>query len=240
MTGKRDYYLVVDTETTMSDKVADFGAVLVDKQGNILKSCAVLIRGVFGIDPLFYIASENQASLWSKQGKDRRYDRYNEMVQDGTRMIASVEAVNKWLERVLREYNPTLTAYNINFDLGKCRNTQINLDQFTKKFCLWYASFNKWGMTRKYKNFVAKVHAFNPPTELGNMSYKTNAETMARFVLGNPEMQDEPHTAMEDVVDYELPILVKLLKTTPKKVFMNPELTFDWRKVQVKNHFESN
>ena len=92
-------------------------------------------------------------------------------------------------------------------------------------------------MSKAYKNFALSVHAFNPPTKLGNMSFQTNAEIMARFISGDPSLPDEPHTAIEDVIFYELPILQKLVLTTPKKDYMNPELAFDWRKVQVKDHF---
>ena len=237
---KKDYFLVVDTETTMNDKVADFAAVVVDKKGNIHAQCAVLVRGVFGIDPLFYIAEENPESLWSKQGKDRRFDAYNEMVENGSRMIASVAAINKWLAKAAGKYDPILTAYNLPFDVDKCRKTGIDLDQFRQRFCLWRAAFNKWAFTRKYKNFVVSVHAFNAPTALGNMSYKTNAETMARFIFGQPDLADEPHTALEDVIDYEIPILLKLVNTTKKAQYMNPALGFDWKKVQVRDHFVSN
>ena len=237
--SKKDYYLIIDTETTMTDKVADFGAVICDRKGNIINQCAVLVRGVFGIDPLFYISSDSANSLWSKQGKDRRFDRYNEMVESGNRMIASVTSINNWLERARREYNPILTAYNLPFDVDKMEKTGINSTQFEKRFCLWRAAFNKWGMTRKYKNFVMSIHAFNPPTGLGNMSYQTNAEVMTRFITNQPELQNEPHTAIEDVIGYELPILKQLVKTTKKKDFMNSELAFDWRKVQVKDHFTS-
>jgi len=237
--AKKDYYLIVDTETTMGDRVADFGAVVCDRKGNIVTQCAIMVNGVFGMEPLFYISNDPDSSLWSKQGKDRRFDRYNEMLQSGERMLASITAVNNWLERVKREYNPILTAYNLPFDMDKCEKTEINLNIFEKSFCLWRAAFNKWAGTKKYKNFVLSIHAFNAPTALGNMSYKTNAEVMTRFITNQPELQDEPHTAIEDVIGYELPILVQLVKTMKKKDFLNPELNFDWRKVQVKDHFTS-
>ena len=236
---KKDYYLIIDTETTINDKVADFGAVICDRKGNIVDQCAVLVRGVFGIDPLFYIAKEEASSLWSNQGKDRRYDRYNEMLENGTRMLASVNAINLWLAQVAGQYNPILTAYNLPFDIDKMNKTGINQSIFDKRFCLWRASFHKWGATKKFRQFVLETHSFNSPTNLGNMSYKTNAEVMARFILDEPDLQDEPHLALEDVVGYELPILKRLIQTTKKSVFMDPELGFDWRKVQLKNHFKA-
>ena len=153
-------------------------------------------------------------------------------------MIASVGAINRWLDKVKATYSPYLTAYNLAFDQDKCGNTGIDLAQFeeNKRFCLWHAAFNKWAGTKAYKNFALSVHAFNPPTDLGNMSYKTNAEVMARFVLGNPQLPDEPHTALEDAKFYELPILLRLLATTKKRAWLNPE-PFNWRKVQVRDHF---
>lgn len=72
------------------------------------------------------------------------------------------------------------------------------------------------------------------------MSFKTNAEIMARFILNDPDLPDEPHTAIEDVIGYELPILQRLVNTTAKKDYLNPELSFDWRKVQVRDHFKAN
>lgn len=234
--SKKDYFCLADTETTMDDTVADFGAIICDRKGRIYASCSVLIAGVFGISPLFYIASENEENLWSKQGKDRRYDTYLEMIEQGTRQIASVAAVNRWLSKAVGMYDPILTAYNLAFDVGKCRNTKIDLTMFTRRFCLMKAAQHKWGRSKAYKNFVLTVHAFNPPTALGNMAYKTNAETMARFVLDSPDLEDEPHCALEDVIDYELPILVKLVNSTKKKVWMNPQGT-SWQGVQVKDHF---
>jgi hypothetical protein len=236
---KKDYYLIIDTETTINDKVADFGAVICDRKGNIADQCAVLVSGVFGIDPLFYIANEKEKSLWSKQGKDRRFTKYNEMLENGTRMLASVNAINNWLERTKREYNPILTAYNLPFDMDKCNKTGIDLTMFKNSFCMWRAAFNKYAMTKSYKNFTMQIHAINPPTKLGNCSFQTNAEVMARFILDEPDLQDEPHLALEDVVGYELPILKRLIQTTKKSVFMDPELGFDWRKVQLKNHFKA-
>ena len=236
---KKDYYLVIDTETTINDKVADFGAVICDRKGNIADQCGVLVSGVFGIDPLFYIPKEEASSLWSKQGKDRRFIKYNEMLENGTRMLASVNAINLWLAQVAGQYDPILTAYNLPFDMDKCNKTGIDLTMFENSFCMWRAAFNKYAMTKSYKNFTMQIHAINPPTKLGNCSFQTNAEVMARFILDEPDLQDEPHLALEDVVGYELPILKRLIQTTKKSVFMDPELGFDWRKVQLKNHFKA-
>ena len=70
------------------------------------------------------------------------------------------------------------------------------------------------------------------------MTYQTNAEIMAKFIT-QENLEDEPHTALEDLIGYELPILNKLINTTTKEDFMNPSQGFDWRKVQLKDNFKS-
>ena len=236
---KKDYYLIIDTETTINDKVADFGAVVVDRKGNIADQCGVLVSGVFGIDPLFYIPKEEASSLWSKQGKDRRFTKYNEMLENGARMLASVNAINNWLNRVAGKYNPILTAYNLPFDMDKCNKTGINLTMFKNSFCMWRAAFNKSAMTKSYTNFAMQIHAINPPTKFGNCSFQTNAEIMTKFVTKNPELAEEPHLALEDIVYYELLILKNMLKNMTKSELLENDLGFDWRKVQLKNHFKA-
>jgi len=236
---KKDYYLIIDTETTINDKVADFGAVICDRKGNIVDQCAVLVRGVFGIDPLFYIPKKEASSLWSKQGKDRRFTKYNEMLENGTRMLASVNAINLWLAKVAGQYDPILTAYNLPFDMDKCNKTGIDLTIFKNSFCMWRVAFNKYAMTKSYKNFTMQIHAINPPTKFGNCSFQTNAEIMTKFITKNPELAEEPHLALEDVIYYELLILKNMLKNMTKSELLENDLGFDWRKVQLKNHFKA-
>lgn len=236
--AKRDYFLIVDTETTLDDKVADFGALVCDRKGKVYTQAAILVNGIYTDrqnHTLFYDNSQAD-SIWSRNRLNERYNNYNAMAKDGRRLLASVPAINRWLAKVNGTYAPILTAYNLAFDAGKCDNTGIDLAMFASRFCLWYASYTKWAHTKKYLNFALSVHAFNPPTKLGNMSFKTNAETMTRFVLNDPSLPDEPHTAFEDAMQYELPILLHLLKNSRKKEYMQPA-SFDWRKVQVKDYF---
>lgn len=238
--AKKDFYLIVDTETTQDDLVADFGAVIIDRKGKIYNQCSVLVNGIYTDEknhPLFFDSSANENALWSKAGKDRRYKKYNEMILNGSRMIASVSAINRWLERAKGKYNPILTAYNLPFDISKCNNTGIDLSIFSDSFCLWSAAYTKWAQSKKFLNFVLQSHAFNNVTSLGNMTYKTNAEIMTRFLTNNPDLEDEPHTALEDIIYYELIIFKELMKTTRKKDLFNLE-NYNWRNCQLKDHFK--
>ena len=132
--------------------------------------------------------------------------------------------------------SPYLTAYNLPFDLNKCANTEIDLSLFSKSFCLWSAAYDKWAHTRNYRLFILENHYFNKPTNLKNMTYQTNAEVMARFCTG-VMLDDEPHTALEDVIFYEMPILLKLVNNTKKSKWLNPQ-PYNWRECQVKDNFK--
>lgn len=235
--SKKHYFITVDTETTQAGKVADFAAVITDRKGNIMAQCSVLIDGVFNspTDKLFSVL-KNDGSAFSPDRLESRYNAYFDQLANGQRMLASVPAVNRWLYKAILQYDPILTAYNIAFDLDKCLKTGIDLSGFTNKFCLWYRAASHWGKTREYRKFILDNHLFNPPTQHGNMSYKTNAEIMAAFVQGG-EVITEPHLALEDVLYFELPILNRLIQLYSVKKLIEPTTAYNWQNYQVKNNY---
>lgn len=234
---RKKYFLTIDTETTQTSKVADFGAIVSDKQGNIVAQAGILVRDFYldrDAHPLFHCSHGEK--LWGRENLPARYAAYDKMLDNGTRMIASVTAINSWLAKVAAQYNPIATAYNIAFDKDKCEKSGIDLSMFSQSFCLWHAAFNKWGMSRKYRQFILDNHLFNNRTGHGNMSYSTKADYMAQFIVG-PHLPPEPHTALEDARDYELPILTALVNSTSPQEYLNPP-PFNWRAIQVKDWFK--
>jgi hypothetical protein len=237
MGRKKQTLLIGDTETTKDDLVVDFGFALVDLQGNILHSCSVLINGIYTDPvnhPLFHLSGNE--GIFNPDKLKMRYANYDSMLVDGRRTLASVGAVNRWLARINATYNPVLTAYNLNFDVGKCQNSGIDLEQFKRRFCLMYACQQFYGHKRKYRKFILENHYFNNRTKLGNMTYQTKAETMARYLLG-AEYPAEPHTAIEDVIGYELPLLVDIIKKNSLKWCLNEVKAGNWERFIVKNNF---
>ncbi|MAX04771.1 MAG: hypothetical protein CL883_05560 [Dehalococcoidia bacterium] len=233
--AKRKYFLVIDTETTQTDMIADFGAVLCDKQGRVHKEIGILLADFYTdreAHPLFHMGD----FLGGAANLPSRYAEYDAMLQDGRRMLASVAAVNRWLARVNAEYQPVATAYNKAFDWGKMRNSGIDCDMFSESFCLWHAAAQKWGRSRKFLQFVLDNHYFGNRTQSGHMGFQTKADVMAKFLLG-PEYPDEPHTALEDARDYEVPILANLVKRTPPKQYMNAE-PYNWRNFAMRDWFK--
>ena len=230
--AKKQFFCIVDTETTINDTVADFAAIIVDREGNIFNSCAVLVKNHFDSMDLFY--DKNARGIWSFEYAQSKKAKYNDMLNNGNRLLASTNAINKWLNQAIGKYNPDLTAYNLAFDSAKCENTGIDLSGFNNRFCLWQAAVGNICHSKKYRQFALENHAFNKATENRNMTYQTNAEVVAGFLNNN--IVDEPHTALEDARDFELPILVNILK---KRDWREKIKAYNWRDFQVKDNFQA-
>ena len=228
---KKQYFLTVDVESTMQDMAADYAAVISDKQGNVITQCAVLVKGVFGEQDLFY--DKTATNIWAKSNLAKRQEAYEKMLNEGIRQLASVNAINKWLEKANAQFNPILTAYNLPFDARIMNNSGIKHSIFTNRFCLWQMAIGHYANTKNYKEFILKNHLFNNVTTKQNCTYKTNAEVMASFLSGYM-LPDEPHTALEDIIDYELPILNSIIK---RRNWREKEKPYNWRDYQVKSHF---
>ena len=210
---KRHYYLIVDTETTQANTVADFGAVIVNRQGDIIEQFGCMVSGQFGKVELFSDPTAHADAFWSQQSAQRRAKDYYAMIESGQRSIASPALINLWLARVKAQYQPILTAYNIGFDVGKCRNTGINLGIFAQRFCLMKAAKNHFGVLADYHKFCEDNGLVTAKMRRPSMT----ADTMTKFLLQDASYVDEPHTALEDARDYEAPILTSLLKTLSRK-----------------------
>jgi len=206
---KKHTYLIVDTETTKKQTVADFGAVIMARDGTIIEQFGAMVGGHFGKMPLFSDPTANPEAFWSEQSAQRRAKNYDDMLERGERSIATPALINKWLERIRGQYNPILTAYNIAFDFGKCRNTKIDLGIFGARFCLMKAAKRHF-VNEDYMRFCVDNNRLTP-TGLAS----TTADSMATYIVGN-DLAPEPHTALEDARDYEAVILAKILETTTR------------------------
>lgn len=222
--AKRKYFVVIDTETTQTEKVADIGIVVTDKTGRIHYEGGFLVAETYcdaDNHPLFHIFGDAN-DVFSAASLPARRAAYDQMIKDGRRMVASVGAINSLLAKIAVRYNdPVMTAYNVAFDKGKCRNTGIDLSMFSQSFCLWHAAAEKWGHTKAYRQFVLENWFFGNKTKTGHVGIQTKADVMAKFLLG-AGLEDEPHTALEDARDYEVPILAALVKNTSPSVYMKP------------------
>ena len=212
----RHYYLIVDTETTQRGTVADFGAVIVTKQGEIVEQFGAMVLGHFGKLPLFSDPNADADAFWSEQSAYRRAKNYDDMLESGERSISSPALINQWLAGIKARYNPTLTAYNLAFDLGKCRNTRINLGIFGSRFCLMKSAKRKIGVLACYQDFCKARGLLTAKLRKPSMT----ADAMAKYIADTEysgSLADEPHTALEDARDYEAMILAYILRDTTRK-----------------------
>lgn len=228
--AKKQFFAICDTETTIEDTVADFAIVIVDRNGEIFNQCAVLLKDHFDTKELFY--DKTATGIWALDGAKKRRANYDVMLNAGTRQLASVNAVNRWINQAVGKYNPILTAYNLAFDKSKCANTGIDLTSFASEFCLWQAAIGNICNKKDFRNFCLQNHAFNATTAKGNMTFQTNAEIVCGFING--EFKEEPHTALEDARDFESPILQAILK---KKDWREKIKPYNWRDFQTKDWF---
>lgn len=216
----KHFYLIVDTETTTKQTVADFGAVIVDRQGQIIDQFGAMVLGHFGKFDLFYDPSAADSEFWSAQSGQRRAKKYNKMLDSGERSISSVALINQWLAATKARYNPVLTAYQLSFDLGKCSNTHINLGIFNQRFCLMKAAKRDIGVLADYQQFCYDNGLLTKGGKLRkNPKPQMTADSMAKYISG-ADLADEPHTALEDARDYEAMILAYILKTKTRKQLM--------------------
>lgn len=229
--AKKQYFLIVDSETTVNDTVADFGAVICDRKGEIAARCGVLVKDHFGAMELFYDRHSN--GIWGPIGAAKRQKNYEDMLNAGSRTLASVAAINRWLAQAIGRFDPTVTAYNFAFDKDKCAKTGIDLTGFKDSFCLWQAAVGNICGQKAFKQFALENHAFNNRTESGNLTFQTNAEIVAGYVAGS--FTTEPHTALEDAEFFELPILKHILTKKGWKEKITP---YNWRAFQAKDHFQ--
>lgn len=198
---------IVDTETTIDNTVADFGAIVADlSTGEILDEIGCLIYGQFDEIELWSNPYADNNDFWHRQNNRARRKQYVRRIKNGSRSIASENLVNIWLAKNVGKHNPVLTAYNLSFDGPKCEKTGIQLGLFRKRFCLLKTARAHFSDNAK---FVAWCHERNALTKTGKPSM--TADNVARFVLGD-SLDPEPHTALEDARDYELPIAQYLFK----------------------------
>ena len=237
--GKKKFFITIDTETTQSGKVADLGVVVTDKAGNIHYEQGMLLADFYSDrdnHPLFHVFGD-KGDIFSKASLPKRYRAYDAMLQDGRRVICSVAAVNRLFAKIAARYPGIVaTAYNKAFDWEKLEASGIPVrDFFPNSFCLWHASVAKWANTREYKAFALQQHRFGARTKGGHMGIQTKADVMAKFLLGEG-LPDEPHTALEDARDYEVPILTRLVKLVSPSVYLYPP-AYNWRDWSLRDHY---
>ncbi len=110
-----NFYLLVATEQAETNKTIAFSAFIIDHKGEIQEKVEVLVREFF-LDKRkhpFRIENSNR-NRKAMALRKIKYDECVAMIADGRRMLASVNAINKWLSAMLSKYNPLIVGGDIN------------------------------------------------------------------------------------------------------------------------------
>lgn len=212
MSRKKEWYLVVDTETcnTIEQPMPyDIGYAICDRYGNIA------VERSFVVAEMFLDHKDLMKSAYYAE----KLPQYWEDIKNGTREIKSIFNIRKQMIKDMREYKVRkVGAYNMGFDKRALNNiirycSKSFIRWFfpfgTEYFCIWHMACQVVMNTTSYVRFAQK-NGF--VSDKGNI--QTSAENCFRFLTNEVDFI-ESHTGLEDV-KIEVQILAECYRTHKK------------------------
>ena len=196
------YYLVLDTETTNGLEqpvVYDIGGCIADKQGRIYEKFSFVIRDIF-----VYERTLMQTAYYAN-----KIPEYVESIHKGERQMIDFYQARRYILNLMQKYNVhDVAAYNAYFDRNALNLTQRWLTKSKYRYffpyrtnfvCIWNMACQTLCQRKTYKDFCEE-HNFtsNRKGEPTARNYSTSAETVYRYLILNPEYEEE-HKGLEDV-----------------------------------------
>lgn len=205
---KKNYYLVIDTETANGLEqplVYDVGFAIIDKKGNIYETFSYIVYDIF-----CQMKDLMQTAYYAE-----KISQYEQDLKDGKRIIATFDTIRRKVWEILAKYQITaVIAHNARFDLNALNTTQRYL---TKSKYRYFFPYNTqiWDSLAMAKSTIAKQVIYKMwCKERGyitrNGQPRLTAEILYRFIT-HDETFNESHTALEDVL-IELLIFVRCVR----------------------------
>ena len=205
MDKRKNYLLVIDTETAPMDKaeqgvnpynmlVYDVGFAVVDKYGNVYETASFVNADVF-LDEKELMKSSYYAD---------KIPKYWEDIKNGNRILTSWYNIRKAVLNVCDKYNIKMVfAHNMRFDYGATNNTQRWLTKSKYRYFLPYG-VTVCDTLRMSKDILSKKKTYRNFCEENGYLTKNNqirltAEIIYRFITGDNDFK-ESHTGLEDVM----------------------------------------
>lgn len=205
MDKRKNYLLVIDTETAPMDKteqgvnpynmlVYDVGFAVVDKYGNVYETASFVNADVF-LDEKELMKSSYYAD---------KIPKYWEDIKNGNRILTSWYNIRKAVLTVCDKYNIKMVfAHNMRFDYGATNNTQRWLTKSKYRYFLPYG-VTVCDTLRMSKDILSNKKTYcNFCKENGyltkNNQIRLTAEIIYRFITGDNDFK-ESHTGLEDVM----------------------------------------
>ena len=197
--------IVLDTETCPLDNslntvvpsnmfVYDIGWAVVDKDGNVYKTCSFVNSDIYSVEKEL-MKSGYYASKLPQYARD---------IENGTRILATFYEIRKALLEDIEAFNvKEIFAHNMRFDYGALNNTQRWLTKSKYRF-YFPKSINICDTLKMARDVVAKTPSYKKFCESNGYLTKNGraqlkAETLYKFITKDLDFV-ESHTALEDVL----------------------------------------
>ena len=196
MSRKKEYFLIVDTETcnTIEQPLPyDIGYCICDRNGNVYLERSFVVAEIF-----CDLADVMQSAYYAN-----KIPTYWEDIKQGKKLLRTYHTIKKTVREDMKKYHiKKVGAYNMAFD----KRALNNLSRYvTKSFTRWFFPFGTeyfciWNMAcqvimarKTYIDFAEKNGLIS---EKGNIF--TNAECCYKFLKNELDFA-ESHTGLEDV-----------------------------------------
>lgn len=228
MSRKKEYFLIIDTETCNSLEeplVYDIGYCVCDRNGNVFEKKSFIVSEIF----------LDEQALMQSAYYNEKIPQYWQDIQARTREVRRIADIKKIVKEDMKKYNiKKVGAYNMAFDKKALNNTlrycsksffRYFFPYGTEYFCIWHMACQVLMARKTYIDFAIKNGLIS---EKGNIF--TSAECCYRYIKNNIDFI-ESHTGLEDV-QIETEILAECYRKHKKmKNTINPSC---WQIVQKK------
>jgi hypothetical protein len=190
-------YATIDTETvggaTTPTGAYNYGAVIHDREGNILATQSILV-------------AEHYEKIKNDDYAKKNFDLYNQYIAEGkVTVVATEDEAISLLKNLFHFFNVKyVMAFNSAFDMTKTKCREL-LDDF-EFIDIWLMALQTLTHYKKFKTFCTD---FDLKNKKGTCL--TNAQTMYAYITNNPHYIEE-HTALADSL-IEKDIFVSCVRT---------------------------
>ena len=199
------YYLALDTETTNGldqPLVYDIGGAIVDKQGRVYEHFSFVIRDIF----------VHERELMQTAYYAEKIPEYAADIREGKREMVNFMFARRFILNLMEKYNvKDVAAYNAHFDRNALNTTIRWLTKSRVRYffpygtnfvCIWNMACQTICQRKTYKEFCEQNELFSGNghgTNKKARNISTSAENVYRYLILNPEYQEE-HKGLDDVL----------------------------------------
>ena len=205
---RRNYYLMVDTETCNGiveengklnlnySLVYDLGLAIIDKHGTVYEKESLIISDTY------YGMKDLMKSCYYAE----KLPRYDEEIKQGQRQVVSYYMAQKMVKALMEKYETNIViAHNAGFDNRATNNTQRYLTKSKYRYFFPYGT-EIWDTLKmatdticKQKTYIRWCERNGYMTNHSKPRPRATAEILYRYISGNEDFV-ESHTGLEDVM----------------------------------------